>query len=235
MGLTKKTDANVVYLEIKHYCLWQALKKQVDGCDVVEVTNPKTGVVLTKYGYRYNTVTGRAVKLVKYDTEKKYATRYFGFKLHMIDQGEKFVLDFPYNSQALRRFLRVARNIDWTAPLSITIFKGKKNERGSEETGIWFQQRGETVKPYYTKEQPHGMPEASYDNDLQQWDFRAQHRWLVERLKEETIPDIDEAAAYAAPPVEPAEHEAEPVDHSDAGAAPFESDPYAPSDEDIPF
>ncbi len=79
MGLTKRADSDIFYLEIKHYCLWLPLKKQVEGCEALEVTNPKTGQVLTKYGYRFDTVTGRAVKLAKYDTQKKYATRYFGF------------------------------------------------------------------------------------------------------------------------------------------------------------
>jgi hypothetical protein len=234
MGLTRKTEASVVYLEIKHYCLWQALKKQVNGCDAVEVKNPRTGAVSTKYGYRFDTVIGRAVKLVKYDTERKYSTRYFGFKLHMIDQGEKFVLDLPYNSQALRRFLRVARNIDWYEPLSITVFKGKKKEGGSEETGIWFQQLGATVKPYYGKENLNGMPAAKYDDQLQQWDFRDQHRWLVGRLIEETIPHIAEAAAVTGPPVEPADHGTDGNDPGPDTEAPPEYS-YEPTDDDVPF
>lgn len=235
MGLTKRAESNAVYLEIKHYCLWRQLKRQVEGCDAVQVTNPKTGVVLTKYGYRFDTVTGRAMDLVKYDTQKKFSTRFFGFKLHMMDEGDKFVLDMPYNSQALRRFLRLAHNVDWNLPLSVTVFKGKKKERGSEETGIWFRQRGETVKPYYTKDQPHGMPEAIFDNDLQQWDFRAQHRWLVDRLKNETMQDIAEAAKRAAPPVEPA---TDGEDHNQFDDAPSDDEappPFEADDDSIPF
>ena len=234
MALTKRADSNITYLEVKHYCLWRPLKKQAEGCDAVEVTNPKTGVVLTKYGYRFDTVSGRVVKLFKYDTEKKYPTRYFGFKLHLTDLGEVFVLDMPYNSQILRRFLRVARNVDWTLPLSITIFKGKKKDREGDELGVWFQQHGETVKPYYTREQPRGMPEAIFDSDLQQWDFKAQHRWLVERLKDETIPDIESAAQCIAPPVE---HEAVieevPEQEENVNFPPFT--PQGITDDDVPF
>jgi hypothetical protein len=220
----------VIYLEIKHYCLWQALKKHVNGCETLDVTNPTNGQTVTKFGYRYDTVTGHAVKMVKYDTERKYSKRYFGFKLHIADGGDRFVLDLPYNSQGLRRFLRVARNIDWNRPLSITVFKGKKSERGGgEETGIWFQQGGSTVKPYYTKEQPHGMPEAIYDDAEQKWDFRSQHRWLVERLKEETIPDIEEAAAHAAPPAPTGSS-----DQHDDGPADEEAPPEI-TDDDVPF
>ena len=74
---------------------------------------------------------------MKYDTEKKYSKRYFGFKLSLAEGTETYVIEMPYASQILRRFLHVAPNVDWTHPLSITIFKGKKKEgAGVETTGI---------------------------------------------------------------------------------------------------
>lgn len=235
MALTRRSENHIVYLEAKHYCLWRQIKKQVDGCDSVEVKNPKTGQVLTKYGYRYDSVSGHVIKLVKYDTAEKYATRYFGFKMHIAEGAETYVLDMPYNGQFLRRFLRIAPNIEWALPLSITVFKGKK-QKGGEEMGVWFQQRDATVKPYYTRENQHGMPEATHDDVSNEWDFRAQHRWLVARLIETTIPSIEAAAARVAPP----------IDKDDAGEVlgatdqdrqdePPEHDRYEIGDEDVPF
>jgi hypothetical protein len=200
MALTKRSENNIVYLQVKQFCLWRELKKAQPGCETMEVKNPKTSDIITKYGYRFDSVTGRAVKLVKYDTQNNYSTRYFGFKLHLVDGSEIYVLDMPYQSQILRRFLRVAHNCDWEFPVTITIFKGKKKDKEGEELGVWFQQMGETIKPYYTRENPRGMPEAIYDNDLAQWDFKSQHRWLVEQLKTVTIPAIDAAAARAIVP-----------------------------------
>ena len=232
MALTKRTESNIAYLEVKHYRLWRGLKKEVAGCDVVEANNPATGGKVIKYGYGFDTVTGRATRLVKYDTEKKYGTRYFGFNLTLVEGSETYVIDMPYASQVLRRFLHAAPNVDWTLPLSITVFKGKKREGGGavEPTGIWFHQLGETVKPYYSKEQPHDMPEATYDNDLQQWDFKSQHRWLVEKLKMETIPAIEAAATRAPEPEvfsepEP-QHEVQPENVWGGGEI---------SDDDVPF
>lgn len=232
MSLTKHTESKIVYLQVKAFSLWQEIKQPVAGCDEIEVRNPKTGELLKKHGYRFDTVSGRVVKLVKYDTEKKYPTRYFGFKLHFLDAAETYVLDMPYHSQILRRFLRVARNVDFNLPLSISCFKGKKKDRDGDELGVWFQQRGETVKPYYTREQPHGMPEAILDTDLQQWDFKAQHRWLVDRLKVETIPDIEAAASQAAPPVEPEMKEPESHQAEDPFGQ-FANDGI--TDDDVPF
>lgn len=201
MALTKRSTNSRVYLEAKYFCLWQGLKEQTEGCDIVDAPNPRTGGTVRKYGHRFDTVTGRAVKLVKYDTADKYQARYFGFEMHLVDGADAYVLKMPYQSAFLRRFLRVAKNIDWSVPLSITVFKGRGQEN-EEETGIWFQQRGETVKPYYTRENPHGMPSAIYDDQLRQWDFKEQHRWLVKKLQEDTMPAIEAAGQSAAPPVE---------------------------------
>ena len=229
MALTKYSDSKVIYLQVKAYSLWQEFKKPVAGCDEIEVKNPKTGEIIKKHGYRFDSVSGHVTKLVKYDTERKYPTRYFGFKAHFLDGGEVYVLDMPYQSQILRRFLKVAHNVDWSLPLSISVFKGKKKD-GGEELGVWFQQRGATVKPYYTKEQPHGMPEAVYDDQLQNWDFKAQHRWLVAMLQSETMADI-EAAARVAPVVEQSDQGSE----ADFQARDFIVDVQPITDDDVPF
>ena len=222
MSLTKRSENQAVFLEAKHYCLWRAIKTHVAGCETVQANNPRTGTAVAKFGYRYDTVSGIVTKLVKYDTEKKYSTRYFGFKLYLVDGAETYVIDMPYHGQLLRRFLRVAHNVDWSKPFSITVFKGKKNAGEVEPTGVWFQQGGATVKPYYTREQPHGMPEATHDAIEDAWNFKPQHQWLVQRLIAETIPDIEASWKKAAPPIEPPVEPDlmdEPPDPADAGAA----------------
>jgi len=234
MGLTRNSDTDVIYLAVKHFSIWREISKPVEGSEEIEVTNPKTKEVLKKHGYRYRTLAGRVTGLVKYDTEQKYVTRYFGFKLHVQDAADRFVLDMPYHSQILRRFLRTAPSVDWSKPLSISAFKGKGGGDKGEQTGIWFQQGGETVKPFFTRETPHGMPEAVQDPDTLTWDFRAQHRWLIEYLKSEVIPDIEDAAKVALPPpeVQGGYHEPEQI-ASDLGD---EMPPNSPiTDDDIPF
>lgn len=231
MGLNRPRESNTVFLQVRDNSLWQEIKQAVDGCDAIEVKNPTTGEVKTKYGYKFHSVEGRATGLVKYDkTDNK--VRYFGFKLHIKDGGETFILDMPYSSQILRRFLRVAPNFDWNLPISIAIFKGKKKD-GTPELGVWFQQRGETVKAYFTKDNPHGMPEAIYYQEVQQWDFRAQHLFLIEQLKSHTIPQIEEAAKRVEPPVAPAQtHASEPDPDSASEPPPLD---WHPTDDDVPF
>ncbi len=229
MGLTKQSESKAVYLAVKHYSIWRELKHHIAGCDEVVVTNPKTKEVITKYGYRYRDLEGYVVKLEKYDTGDKWPTRYIGFKMHMIEGGDTFVLDLPYASGVLRRVLRIAPNVDWARPLSLTVFEGKKGAKGDSETGIWFRQDGATVKSYYTKDTPNGMPAATQDPHTHEWDFKPQHRWLVDQLMTVTAPQILEIAKYAA--------RAEPSDAAEPEPARDDTaQPFAPVDEsDVPF
>lgn len=235
MGLNRQSKSNTIFLQVKHNSLWQELKAPVEGCDMVEVTNPSTKQVMKKYGYKYRDVSGRVFKLEKYDRSHD-GKRYFGFKLYLRDGDDSFSIDMPYQSQFLRRFLRVIPNINWYEDLSIAVFKGKGKE-GKEELGVWFQQGGETIRAYYTRESPNGLPQPKQDPDTKEWDFREQHRWLVDRLKAEAIPAVEEAerdrkARYQqASGVEPDEQQ-----QHDEPEPTHDTQPFGEvTDDDVPF
>lgn len=243
MALERRSASNTVFLQAKHYCLWQELKKPAENCETVEVTNPKTGEVLQKHGFSFNTLNARVTKVVKYDTERQFATRFFGFKMHMQDGADYYVFDMPYNSAALRRFLAVAPNIDWTVPLSITVFKGKKRQEGAgaDPLVVWFRQHGETVKAFFARETPNGMPPAIHDDVSGEWDFREQRRWLVKYMVDKIIPAIELAAARIHPPEEPVvEQTPEPqydqrTQQQDVGGAGPPDWDLGIDDSDVPF
>lgn len=233
MGLTKRSESNRIYLQVKHSCLWQEFKRQTKDTEAVEVTNPSTGVVMTKHGIRYENVTGHVIKIETYKREHNGA-RFVGFKVQFQEGAQVFVVDMPYQSQVLRRFLRVLPNLSWVLPLSLSIFPGKGKD-GKPEVGIWFRQSGDTIKAYYTKEDPRGMPAALQDRVTQEWDFRDQHRWLVEKLLNVHMPAIDMAAALKTPPVEPNAEQEEPDSGSDyTGEIPPHGD-YVADESDLPF
>lgn len=234
MGLTRRSESNRIYLQVKHSCLWQEFKRQTKDTEAVEVTNPSTGDVLMKHGIRYENVTGHVVKVETYKREHK-GTRYVGFKVHFQEGAQVFVVDMPYQSQVLRRFLRICPNLSWILPVSLSIFPGKGKD-GKPEVGIWFRQAGITIKAFHTKEEPHGMPAALQDRVTQEWDFRDQHRWLVEKLLNVHMPAIDMAAALKTPPVEPnpeaTDEQQQPDDFT--GEIPPHGD-YISEDSDLPF
>ena len=55
------------------------------------------------------------------------------------------------------------------------------------------------MPPFYTRADPHGMPEAIKDELSGEWDFKTQNRWLVNKLTTETIPAIEAASRSHAP------------------------------------
>lgn len=230
MGLTRRSESNRVYLQVKHSCLWQEFKRPGKDTESIEVTNPETKQVITKHGIRFENVVGHVVKIEKYDRNHS-GKRYFGFKVHFQEGAQVFVVDMPYASQALRRFLRVLPNLEWSVPLSLSIFPGK-GKNGKEELGVWFRQSGATIKPYYTRDEPHGMPEAFHDEVSGEWDFRAQHRWLVQRLITVHIPAIELASTLKTPPVEPDGEQQEPEDDFTSQMPPH-GDHI--DDDDVPF
>lgn len=194
--LSRKKENPTVYLEVKFYSLWRSLSTFVDGCDVESPMNPKTKEVTTKYGYKFDGVTGYATKLEWYDTEKKFSERYIGFKLTLeSEEGEAVVLDMPYKSLMFKRFASAAPNIDWSKPFKISVFKARNKERQADETAIWIQQpEGQTVKSYYTKDNLNGMPEAEFDDFTQKWDFSKQKKFLALQMRDVVAPKIAQAA-----------------------------------------
>ena len=77
------------------------------------------------------------------------------------------------------------------------------------------------------------MPEALQDPDTHEWDFKAQHRWLIERLKTETVTDIEEAAKITSPPIEPDQEEHHDEPPQESGEPPWANDHIG--DDDVPF
>lgn len=236
MALERRSSGSTIYLQVKHYSWWQDLKKPAEGSESVEVTNPQTKEILTKHGFAYRKVSGRVVKVAQYDTEKKFAKRYFGFKFTLREGADTYVLDMPYESQALRRFLAIAPNVNWDIPLSITVFKGKKegDHAGAAPTVVWFQQNEETVKSFFTKDHLNGMPMATQDPMTKTWDFRAQRSWLTVYFLDNIVPLIEIAAAKVAPPVEPL-REPDHNSEADPGDGPDYDDSYSASLDDVPF
>jgi hypothetical protein len=194
MPLTPESDSSAIYISIKLHKLWRELKKPVEGCKEIEVTNPTTRQTMKKYGYHYNDVTGYVVALEKYKREAAGA-KYAGFKMKMFDGADTFFVDMPLKSVFLRKFMKVMHNIDFRVPLKIAAWKSKeKTKKGNDETAIWWTQNGVTVPYYFTKDHPNGMPQARKDPHTDEWDFREQLIWLLNRIEEDIKPRIAAAA-----------------------------------------
>lgn len=231
MGATRKSDSKAMFLAAKHFCLWQELKVPVQGCETVEVTNPKTNQVQKKHGFKYDNVSGFVSKLVKYDTEKKYAQRYFGYKLHLVDGAELFVIDMPYKSGILDRFLMVAPSIDFDLELSVSVFKGRSKDGKEPKAAIVFRQEGENVPQYFTKDTPNGMPQAKFYEHTKTWDFQEQKSFLIGYLRDNILSRLEASVARRTETITHQEPEPDPQGTEDPNMPPHGEI----GDDDVPF
>lgn len=192
--LERKRENKTKYLEIKYFSLWQSLTEPVDGCDTEMPTNPKTGEKVTKYGYKYEQLTGFARKLEWYDTEQKYDQRYLGFKLTIQDHRDNVaVLDIPYKSAFFTRFAKCAANFDWSKEFELRVWRAFNRERNADETAFGLKQDGQKIPVFFSRDNPSGMPEPDIDEVTGKSDYRRVNTFFAKYLKDTVAPMIEQA------------------------------------------
>lgn len=82
------------------------------------------------------------------------------WQLRFQDQGDYYVISLPYSSRYASSFLKALPNIDLAKELRFMPWAMKdKMDATKTITGITLYQDGEKVAPYYTKEDPKGLPQ----------------------------------------------------------------------------
>lgn len=82
------------------------------------------------------------------------------WQLKFQDQGDYYVISLPYSSRYASSFLKVLPNIDLSKEIRFMPWAMKdKMDATKTITGITLYQNGEKIAPYYTKEDPKGLPQ----------------------------------------------------------------------------
>ena len=245
MGFIEKKTLDTVFLVIKHGAICEEAKSAKDGFREITVINPKTNQQVTKFIREFTAVEGYVTDLLWYDTEKTYETRYLGYKLKMDVDGTPAVLDLPFKSRPYDIFVKLAENIDFNKPVKFSAWHDRKEDR----TAFCAWQDDAVVRWAYTKENPHGCPPAVKDDVTGEWDFRAQRKWLKERMDNAIIPAIKLAqekreAVKAEQAAQAAQATQQKAKTAAASNAPDQNDPWGeysppieepPDYNDIPF
>lgn len=187
-GLQEKTETNAVFLVVKHHSICQESKTEREGFRPVDVKNPRTDEIITKYVKQYKAVEGYVDRIEWYDTEERYDTRYLGWKIHLNADGTPAVLDLPFSSRACSRFMRLVENLDFNRPVEFTAWYDNK----SDATAFNVKQNGKSVPQLYTRENPGDCPPPT-KNFQGKWNFDAPNEFLHRRMMEVVIPAVDEA------------------------------------------
>lgn len=122
--------------------------------------NDRTSARLTKtgklvYEEKFKDLTA---KLITISTK----TNDFGtqWQLEFKDGEETYIVSLPYSSRYSSSFLKALPNVDLDKEVRFMPWAMKdKNDPTKTITGITLYQDGKKVAPYYTKENPNGLPQ----------------------------------------------------------------------------
>jgi hypothetical protein len=150
MALSNLGGVNTTYLSVADGNLVRQ-HKQANAQTTERLT--KTGKLV--FEERFKDLTA---KLDGIDTrENDYGKQW---QLKFQDQGDYYVVSLPYSSRYASSFLKVLPNLDLSKEVRFMPWAMKdKNDPTKTITGITMYQDGEKLAPYYTKEDPKGLPQ----------------------------------------------------------------------------
>lgn len=241
-GFITEQEAHKVYLKVKYDSICEVYDQPAEGLKKIEVNNPKTKEIVTKYIRPYAGVVAYVTGIEWYKREDKNTQKkYVGYNLHLDVGGQAAVLDLAYGKAAYRTFVRCAENVDWTQPVKFSAWKDKGKENA---TAFCLSQNETPIKWKFTRDNPNGMPPPVEQKSVggeSKWDWTAQEIWLKERIDEVVVPAIERANAARKPKDEfdGALEYAKRKEAKDAGSGTWSDGtpmPTQPEEEDsIPF
>lgn len=150
MALSNLGGVNTTYLSVADGNLVRQ-HKQANERTAERLT--KTGKLV--YEERFKDLTAKLDGITT--RENDYGKQW---QLRFQDQGDYYVISLPYSSRYASSFLKALPNIDLSKEVRFMPWAMKdKNDPTKTVTGITLYQDGEKVAPYYTKEDPKGLPQ----------------------------------------------------------------------------
>lgn len=150
MALSNLGGVNTTYLSVADGNLVRQ-HKQATAQTTERIT--KTGKLV--FEERFKDLTA---KLDNISTrENEYGKQW---QLRFQDGGDYYVVSLPYSSRYASSFLKALPNLDLNNEVRFMPWAMKdKNDATKTITGITLYQNGEKLAPYYTKEDPKGLPQ----------------------------------------------------------------------------
>lgn len=190
-GFVEDTGQSALWLAVKHHSIVEESKREREGFAPVNVTNPRTGDVTTKFIKRYKAIEG-FVRKIEYRENEFDSVKYQSWKIHIVnDEGKLGILDLSLNSNPGSRFMKLAENIDFTKPVEFSAWHDTKDDK----TAFIVRQNEQSIPQKYTRENPGDCPEPTQRGRQGKWDYTEQEDFLYERMVNVVIPAVDAAEA----------------------------------------
>lgn len=183
--------------------------------DPIKTQNPKTKNDVFTFVKRFDKLVCRVVDVNKRRAEFADGGKVTNWNFTVMAGGKKATIQTVWADQLLRKFLKVAPNIDFERPIIFSAFR--KTEHGKTKQLISIRQGDSddlkewTAVPWYwTKPKDANdkvdlsqpavgrdgsiLPEAVHDEDEDTWDFKAQNKMLADHFVHNDLPRIKEIA-----------------------------------------
>ena len=121
----------------------------------------------------YTSVTGMI-------TEGGIETKDFGGKKVreiQVKLDDNVLLQLPMNM--LSAFAKPLPNVDASKPVKVSVYKNKRGKAGMN-----ISQDGVNCEWAYTKEEPNGLPQPTFDDVMDEWDFKEHDKFLMVKVQE---------------------------------------------------
>jgi hypothetical protein len=150
MALSNLGGVNTTYLSVADGNLVRQ-HKQANAQTTERLT--KTGKLVLEERFKDLTAKLDGIATRENDYGKQWQIKFQ-------DQGDFYIVSLPYSSRYASSFLKVLPNIDLSKEIRFMPWAMKdKNDPTKTITGITMYQDGEKLAPYYTKEDPKGLPQ----------------------------------------------------------------------------
>lgn len=190
-GAVEHTAANAKFVFIKYGCLCETSKTPIEGW--TNPVNQKTQQVIPdKWVKVYKSLEAWVNKLEWY--ERHHGDEdYLGWKMHMSAGSTNYILDLPLNSEATKKFMLSARNMDFEFPLEISAW----TDRDTGKLAVWLKQDGQSVFQYYKKGDMKNCPEPVQVEAIggkKKWDWVRTDTFLWQEMQDVIAPLIERIA-----------------------------------------
>ncbi len=121
----------------------------------------------------YTSVTGMI-------TEGGIETKDFGGKKVreiQVKLDDNVLLQLPMNM--LSAFAKPLPNVDVSKPVKVSVYKNKRGKAGMN-----ISQDGVNCEWAYTKEELNGLPQPTFDDVMDEWDFKEHDKFLMVKVQE---------------------------------------------------
>lgn len=197
MALNEGGGVSAIYLSVSNGKLVRQFKTEADIEGLVSRVNKKGNTVWEKH---YQSVEGVITGI-----EKKESDFGVDWKLTLTDDGERYIISMPYSSRYTNAFFKVIKNIDLKKAIVFNPWQMQdKNNPTKTVSGVSVKQDGKKIEPYFTKENPNGLPQMvkmtvkEKGKNVDKWDDTDLMNFFEDMIEKDIKPLLSKPVAASA-------------------------------------